>query len=116
MDGDVTLLDLFGDNDRLLAIHNMGQGCRFCALWADGFDGFLPHLESVMSVVLVSKDSPEAQRTFANARNWRFGLVSHGGGQYFREQTVMGGERNMPGAVVYEREGRRMKRKNASVS
>ena len=28
LDGDVTLLELFGKNDRLLVIHNMGQGCR----------------------------------------------------------------------------------------
>ena len=44
--GETTLLELFGDRDRLLAIHNMGQGCRYCTLWADGFNGFLPHLES----------------------------------------------------------------------
>lgn len=115
LDGDVTLLDLFGEHDRLLVIHNMGQGCRYCTLWADGFNGFLPHLESAMSVVLVSKDSPKVQRTFANSRGWRFRLASHGGGDYIQEQTVMEGERNMPGAVVYEREGSRITRKNTSV-
>ena len=115
LDGDVTLLDMFGENDRLLVIHNMGQGCRYCTLWADGFNGFLPHLESAMSVVLVSKDSPEVQRTFASSRGWRFRLASHGGGDYIQEQTVMEGERNMPGAVVYERQGSRVTRKNASV-
>ena len=31
-DGDATLRDLFGDRDKLLAIHNMGQGCRYCTL------------------------------------------------------------------------------------
>lgn len=115
LDGDVTLLDMFGDNDRLLVVHNMGQGCRYCTLWADGFNGFLPHLESVMSVFLVSKDSPDVQRKFANTRNWRFRLASHGGGQYIQEQTVMNGEHNVPGAVMYEREGSRVMRKNAVV-
>lgn len=115
LDGEVRLLDMFGENDRLLVIHNMGQGCRYCTLWADGFNGFLPHLESAMSVVLVSKDSPEVQRTFANSREWRFRLASHGGGDYIRDQTVIEGELNMPGAVVYEREGSRITRKNASV-
>ena len=52
--GITTLLDLFADKDRLLVIHNMGQGCRYCTLWADGFNGLLPHLESALSVVLVS--------------------------------------------------------------
>ena len=115
LDGDVTLLDLFGEHDRLLVIHNMGQGCRYCTLWADGFNGFLPHLESAMAVVLVSRDSPEVQRAFANSRNWRFRLASHGGGPYIREQTVSAGDTNTPGAVVYEREGDRITRKNAAV-
>ena len=60
--GDITLEDCFGANDKLLVIHNMGQACRYCTLWADGINGFLPHLESVMSVILVSKDSPDQQR------------------------------------------------------
>jgi predicted dithiol-disulfide oxidoreductase (DUF899 family) len=113
-DGDVTLLDLFGESDRLLLIHNMGQACRYCTLWADGFNGFLPHLESEMSVVLVSKDPPEVQRTFANSRNWRFRLASHGGGEYIEEQTVMEEQSNVPGAVFYERNGAQIIRKNAA--
>ena len=68
--GETSLLELFGDHDTLLAIHNMGQGCRYCTLWADGFNGFLPHLESAMSVVLLSRDAPELQRQFANSRGW----------------------------------------------
>ncbi|MGI9205719.1 MAG: DUF899 family protein [Woeseiaceae bacterium] len=115
MDGDVTLLDMFGEKDRLLLIHNMGQGCRYCTLWADGFNGFLPHLESAMSVFLVSKDLPDLQRTFANSRDWRFRLASHGGGDYIQDQTVMEGQGNMPGAVVYERNGDRITRKNSAV-
>ena len=95
--GDTTLLELFGDLHRLLAIHNMGQGCRYCTLWADGFNGFLPHLESVMSVVLVSKDDPDTQRRFANARSWRFRLASHGGGNYIKDQTCSEGSDNVPG-------------------
>ncbi len=114
-DGEVTLLDLFADKDKLLVIHNMGQGCRFCTLWADGFNGLIHHLESAMSVVLVSKDTPEIQRTFANSRGWRFRLASHGGGDYIREQTVMEGANNMPGAVVYERDGDKIYRKGGSV-
>lgn len=113
--GETSLLEMFGDHDTLLVIHNMGQGCRFCTLWADGFNGFLPHLESTMAVVLVSKDAPELQRQFANNRAWRFRLASHGGGAYIKEQTVQAGAENMPGAVVYVREGDIIKRKNACV-
>jgi len=115
LNGEISLLELFGSNNHLLLIHNMGQGCRYCTLWADGFNGFLKHLESVMSVVLVSKDPPELQRQFANSRDWRFHLASHGGGDYIREQTVMEDADNMPGAVVYERDGDKITRKNSCV-
>lgn len=113
--GEVSLLELFAGRDTLLAIHNMGQGCRYCTVWADGFNGFLPHLENAMSVVLLSKDPPELQRRFANERGWRFRLASHGGGAYIREQTVVDGQDNYPGAVVYKREGDRVLRFNACV-
>ena len=42
-EGESNLLELFGEKDQLLVIHNMGRGCRYCTLWADGFNGFLPH-------------------------------------------------------------------------
>ncbi|MCF7827138.1 MAG: DUF899 family protein [Candidatus Marinimicrobia bacterium] len=114
LEGKATLLDLFGDSDKLLVIHNMGQGCRYCMLWADGFNGFLPHLESAMSVVLVSKDSPDLQRQYANSWGWRFRLASHGGGVYIREQTVTEDGLNAPGAVYYERVGDNIFRKNSA--
>jgi predicted dithiol-disulfide oxidoreductase (DUF899 family) len=59
----------------------MGQACRYCTLWADGLNGFVPHIES----------------KFANSLNWRFTMVSHGGGEYIKEQTVIPSEENMPG-------------------
>lgn len=115
LDGEVSLGELFSGRERLLLIHNMGQGCRYCTLWADGFNGLLPHLESVMSVVLVSRDAPELQRRFASSRGWRFRLASHGGGKYMQEQTVLPGEGNMPGAVLYERDGDGIYRKNSCI-
>lgn len=115
LQGETTLLDCFGDKNRLLVIHNMGQACRYCTLWADEINGVLGHLESAMSVLLVSKDPPELQRRFANSRGWRFRLASHGGGDYLKEQGVTTSEGNMPGAVVYERQGDKIIRKNSAI-
>ena len=115
LSGEASLLDLFAGKERLLAIHNMGHGCRYCTLWADGFNGLLAHLETAMSVVLLSRDPPQLQRDFASSRNWRFRLASHGGGPYISEQTVMDGMDNMPGAVVYERSGDQVFRKNSAI-
>ncbi len=113
-EGKATLLDLFGDRDTLFAIHNMGQGCRYCTTWADGFNGFISHLEDKFSLVLLSKDDPELQRRFANSRGWRFRMASHGGGEYMKEQSVTGDGSNCPGIVVYTRMGDAVFRKNFS--
>lgn len=113
--GEVSLLDLFGGRDKLLLIHNMGQGCRYCTMWADGLNGILSHLESAMAVALVSKDAPELQRRMANSRGWRFRLASHGGGDYIKEQTVSEGSDNYPGVATYKRDGDRITRLNSSI-
>ncbi len=105
--GKVSLLDLFGDKDTLFMIHNMGQGCRYCTLWADGFNPFVPHLEDQFALALVSKDKPDVQRRFSNERGWRFRMVSHGGkGEYIDEQSNEPGGGNLsPGMAVYTRKG-----------
>ncbi len=114
INGTVNLLDLFAGKEVLFAIHNMGQGCRYCTTWADGINGFLTHLESQFSVVLFSKDSPELQRQFANSRGWRFRMASHGGSDYIKEQDVVGGA-NSPGLVCYVRQGEQIFKKNFTV-
>ncbi len=115
LNGSVRLMDLFAHHEQLMLIHNMGQACRYCTLWADGINGFLPHLETVMSVVLVSKDSPEEQHRFANERGWRFRLASHERGPYLAEQSVMVDGSNMPGVVVYQRCKEKILRRNSAM-
>src|SRR5579862_7181052 len=58
----VTLSELFGNKSDLLVIHNMGQGCPYCTLWADGFNGQVDHLESRAAFVVVSPNTPEQQQ------------------------------------------------------
>jgi len=112
--GEVSLLSLFGDKDVLFVIHNMGQACRYCTLWADGLNGFVPHIESQYALALVSKDDPQTQRTMANSRHWRFQMASHGGGDYIKEQSVSPGANNTPGMVCYLRKGDEIFRKNSA--
>ena len=75
----VRLSDLFGDKDDLLVIHNMGRGCRYCTMWADGFASMLPHIEDRTAFVLVSPDEPDVQREFAESRGWPFRMASAAG-------------------------------------
>ncbi len=77
-DGEVRLSDLFGDKDDLLVVHNMGRGCPYCTLWADGFQGVLPHLEDRAAFVVISPDAPDVQAAFARSRGWTFRMASGG--------------------------------------
>src|SRR5690349_10614506 len=74
--GPVKLSELFGEKNELILIHNMGKSCAYCTLWADGFNGFTAHLENRAGFVLVNNDTVEEQTAFANARGWKFKVVS----------------------------------------
>lgn len=75
LEGPTKLSELFGDREDLLVIHNMGKGCRYCTLWADGFSGYLRHIEERAAFVVVSPDDPDTQAKLAAARGWRFRMV-----------------------------------------
>jgi predicted dithiol-disulfide oxidoreductase (DUF899 family) len=109
--GPTDLSDLFAGRDQLMVIHNMGQGCRYCTLWADGINGVLDHLEDAMAVVLVSKGPPEVQRRMAMDRGWKFRMASHLGSDYMADHCGMGDHANFPSAVVFERKDSKIVRR-----
>lgn len=102
-EGETSLSKLFGERTKLLVIHNMGSECPYCTLWADGFNGILPHLKDAMAVVMVSSETPEEQAAFAKGRKWGFAMASHKDLPYTKEQTTLGEWSDMPGATVYEK-------------
>ncbi len=59
------LSHLFGKHNELIVIHNRGKGYVYCTLWADGFNGLVPHFENRAGYVVVSPDDPKTQREFA---------------------------------------------------
>src|SRR3954452_17194692 len=86
----VRLSDLFGDKKELIVVHNMGTGCPYCTLWADGFNGLLSHLESRAAFVVSSPDDPVTQRRFANDRGWKFRMVSTQGTTFRKDMGYQG--------------------------
>ncbi len=105
-DGPVRLSELFGDKDTLFVIHNMGRSCPHCTMWADGFNGVLPHLESRAAFVVTSPDDPATQAEFAASRGWKFRRVSHHGGTFATDMGYRGeGGGWMPGVSVFKRVG-----------
>lgn len=85
-DGNPTRLSsFFNGKDELLLIHNMGKGCVYCTMWADGFRGDARHLNDRMSMVLTSPDSPEIMKDFADSRDWDYPVASYHGTQFAHE-------------------------------
>jgi len=100
----VTLSDLFGERSDLLVIHNMGKGCVYCTLWADGLNGLLPHLEDRTAVVLVSPNPPAVQAEFAAARGWGFRMISAQNSPFTKELGFAMEDGNSgPGASAFHK-------------
>lgn len=110
-EGTTRLTALFGAKDDLIVIHNMGASCRYCTLWADGFNGVYPHLADRAAFVVATPDAPTAQKKFAESRGWRFPMVSHQGTSFAADmgyRSEKGGW--LPGLSVFRRDGRRLLR------
>jgi len=106
--GSVRLSELFGDKEYLFVIHNMGAGCRYCTLWADGFNGILPHLEDRAAFVLSSPDDPAKQARFKAARRWRLRMVSHRGSSFAADMGYRNEKGCLPGVSVFRKRGRKI--------
>jgi predicted dithiol-disulfide oxidoreductase (DUF899 family) len=101
---DVKLSQLFGDKKDLVLIHNMGKACRYCTLWADGFNGNFYFIQKLAGFALVSPDTPEVQKSFAAERGWKFPMYSGAGSAFIKDmgyQDKKGGY--LPGASVFHK-------------
>ncbi len=97
----VRLAELFGERDDLLLVHNMGRGCVYCTLWADGFNGLLDHLEDRAAFVVASPDEPKAMREFARSRSWRFRMVSTNGSPFTEAMGFEAAGEPLPGVSAF---------------
>lgn len=99
------LSSLFGNQSRLILVHNMGRDCAHCTMWADGFTGLLPHLESRAAFALTSPDKPEAQKEFVQARGWNFPVYSTAGTSFTADMGFDDEKEGlMPGVSVFTKE------------
>jgi len=101
--GPIKLSQLFGQKNDLIVVHNMGKGCRYCTLWADGFNGVISHLENRAAFALCSPDSPETQHQFAQSRGWKFQMVSGHGSSFIEDMGFRGEKGWKPGVSTFSR-------------
>jgi predicted dithiol-disulfide oxidoreductase (DUF899 family) len=110
-EGPIRLSQLFGAKDTLFVIHNMGKSCPNCTMWADGFNGVLPHLEDRAAFVVTSPDDPATQAAFARSRGWRFRMASHQGSDFAEKMGYRGAQGGwLPGVSVFRKQGDRILR------
>jgi predicted dithiol-disulfide oxidoreductase (DUF899 family) len=102
--GDVRLSDLFGDNEELILVSNMGKSCKYCTLWGDNYNGINKPLNDRASFVVASPDDPTTQMEFASSRNWAFKMVSHHQNNWANENGFMKEQGVYPGVVVYSKD------------
>ena len=88
--GTTTLNDLFGTKNELIMVHNMGQGCSYCTLWADGFNGFTEHFNDRAQMVLSTPDDFKSFSSFAEKRGWKFQYFSTDGMDFPKDMGFFG--------------------------
>ncbi len=86
----VKLSRLFGDKQDLVLVHNMGKKCRYCTMWADGFNGVRHHLENRAAFVVNTPDPISVQKKFATGRGWKFRMVSSHGTDFNKDMGFEG--------------------------
>ena len=72
----VRLSELFGSYDEMILIHNMGTGCSYCTIWADGLNAFWPYFKTKCAFILTSPDPVAKMAQFASSRGWNYPVVS----------------------------------------
>ncbi|MDB5100224.1 MAG: Transcriptional regulator, AraC family [Cyanobacteria bacterium RYN_339] len=92
---------LFGQQNELILIHNMGVRCQYCALWSDGFNGVLKHLQNRAAFVVVTPDPPATLGAQAKLRGWDFPVYSHAGTSFSADMGMAEGDDESPGVSTF---------------
>lgn len=106
----INLSQLFGQKNDLILVHNMGTSCAYCTMWADGFNGLLPHLKDRSAFVVSSPDEPSTQSEFAISRGWKFQMVSTRGTSFAKDMGFEKDGMPQPGVSVFSKEGSKITR------
>lgn len=104
---EVKLSEMFGDKKNLILVHNMGRGCPYCTMWADGFKDTYKEIEKKAPFVLVSPDTPEVHKEFAESHGWNYPTYSAAGTDFIFDMGydfIKDGKHNYwPGVSVFEK-------------
>ena len=102
-DKKVQFSEMFDDTKDLIVIHNMGNSCPYCTMWADGFNGVLQHLENRAAFIVVSPDPPEVQAAFAQKRGWQFKMYSSEESTFAEDMGFKHEDGYLPGVSTFHK-------------
>ena len=109
--GPVRLSQLFSGKRDLIVIHNMGRQCRYCTMWADGFNGLRHHLADRAGFAVVSPDPVSVQQRFAKSRGWAFPFYSGRRSTFIQDMGFLPKpDEPWPGVSTFRRRGRKLYR------
>jgi predicted dithiol-disulfide oxidoreductase (DUF899 family) len=108
----VRLSELFEDPQKtLVLVHFMfgakqGRPCPMCTLWADGYDGIVPHLRQRVNFAVLVAGDVGAFGEYARRRGWRnLRLVSAAGSDLKRSLGFEAADGSQhPGVSVFRRQ------------
>lgn len=100
---EIKFTELFGDRKYLFTVHNMGKGCAYCTMWADGFNGNYKDIEKKGAFVLVSPDPVEVHKEFKESRGWKYQTVSSQGSTFAEDTGYYRDGHYGPGVSVFEK-------------
>lgn len=93
--GAESLSDLFGDKSQLIVQHFMygpdwgDRACASCSFWADGYNGFYPHIHGRdAAFVAVSLAPLEKINAYKEMMGWDFKWVSSSGSSFNHDFSV----------------------------
>lgn len=110
-EGRVHLSELFRGKKDLIVVHNMGRACRYCTMWADGFNGLRHHFADRAGFAVVSPDAVATQQRLAKSRGWEFPFYSGKGGTFIKDMGYLPKPTEpMPGVSTFRRKGRKLYR------
>ena len=108
---DTRLSELFAPvQDSLILVHFMyapdwEQGCPMCSMWADGYDGAIPHLNQSVNLAVTARAGLEKLRAWAGTRGWRnLRLLSTLDNTFTADFGMEPGGSQMPGISVFKKE------------
>ena len=110
--GDLRLSSLFEDPDKTLVLMHFMYGkkqerpCPMCTLWADGYDGIVPHLRQRVNFAVLIAGDPVSFDDHVRARGWKNIRVVSAAESTLKADVGLeaadGGQ--MPGVSIFRRE------------